>query len=311
MSWRDWITQGYAARPAELRPVFRNGASLDRIERLESELGLRLPRPLRELLLESDGVDEFMQLQGEWMNIYTHVWSCDEIAAKNRSIRADLKGPTTAPREAGTTLLFFADAAVDGILFALFVEGAGVAEPAIQAYYPIGHAWQQVARLRDPARAARLHAALDRVRAEAEAGEVLTFERLASWQSIVLGTAEARFRTLPAFAKEGRERYGLDDRTEPRFRTWLREADDEDATVAARAARIYLDVLFTHPFDDGNGRAAALALDFVLARAGVVLDQVGPLLLVRRHAGDGQGVLALVRLLEILIKATRRRAATG
>ncbi|WSD11282.1 Fic family protein [Streptomyces hirsutus] len=47
--------------------------------------------------------------------------------------------------------------------------------------------------------------------------------------------------------------------------------------LPSRAARTYLDILFFHPFEDGNARAAMSALAFVLAREGVLLDQVHPL----------------------------------
>ncbi|MGW6646680.1 Fic family protein [Streptomyces iakyrus] len=46
--------------------------------------------------------------------------------------------------------------------------------------------------------------------------------------------------------------------------------------LTARAARVYLDVCFFHPFDDGNARAAFLTLVFVLAREGIALDRVSP-----------------------------------
>jgi len=166
-----------------------------------------------------------------------------------------------------------------------------------------------VVRNRDPARADRLLAALAQARLDADAGRPLSFERLAGWQRIVLDApTPVAFRTTPAFAKRGRERYGVDVQIEQRFRECLTDSRDPAVPLAARAARVYLDVCFVHPFDDGNARAAMLACYHVLARDGVVVDQAAPLLTVSRPANDPRGALALIRLIEILISATRRRA---
>ncbi|MFY4720090.1 hypothetical protein [Streptomyces sp. LaBMicrA B280] len=51
-----------------------------------------------------------------------------------------------------------------------------------------------------------LRAAWQRARTDATAGESLGFRLLQEWQRLVLGLPEVPFRTLPAFAKEGRER---------------------------------------------------------------------------------------------------------
>ncbi|MFF3340977.1 Fic family protein [Streptomyces flavidovirens] len=53
----------------------------------------------------------------------------------------------------------------------------------------------------------------------------------------------------------------------------------------ADAARLYLDVAFFHPFDDGNGRAALLALGHLLAAEDIVLGRIAPLT-VARYADD-------------------------
>lgn len=151
-----------------------------------------------------------------------------------------------------------------------------------------------VVRQRDPARADTLLKALAGVRAAKDAE--LSFELMARW----LGE-RAEFRTTPAFAKGGRERYGLDETTPRRFRECLAESHDPAVPLAARAARVYLDVCFFHPFPDGNARAAMLAFAHLLVRDGVTVGQAGPLLLVARRADDRAGTLALVKLVEVLI----------
>lgn len=115
---------------------------------------------------------------------------------------------------------------------------------------------------------------------------------------------------MPAFAKGGRERYGLAPDTRARFERCLSESTQPDLPLPARAARTYLDILFFHPFQDGNARAALLALAFVLAREGVPLDQVHPLH-TTRWADDTEGATDLAVLLAILITATERRMSHG
>ncbi|MGW1712872.1 Fic family protein [Streptomyces sp. NPDC002156] len=163
---------------------------------------------------------------------------------------------------------------------------------------------------RDVEGTARVLTALDRALADAEQGARLTFSLMANWQRTVLGCSSVAFRTMPAFAKGGRERYGFAPDTHARFEHCLAESIRPDLPLPSRAARTYLDVLFFHPFDDGNARAAMLALAFVLAREGVSLDQVRPLQ-ATRWADDAEGAADLAVLLGILITAAERRLSNG
>ncbi|MEE4418451.1 Fic family protein [Streptomyces bugieae] len=163
-------------------------------------------------------------------------------------------------------------------------------------------------RRRDPVRAERLRSAYTLARADAASRAPFTFGLLAGWQRLVLGTADAPFRTGDAHAKNGRERYPLTPHTRADLARCLRDSDEPGLPLPARAARTYLDVAFHHPFPDGNGRAALLALTFVLARDGVVLDEVGPLQ-TTRYADDPDGAADLAVLVGILARATVRRAA--
>src|SRR5215468_4114262 len=127
MDWRNWIIKGIANAPqavgtSPVRPMFRDGASLERLARLEADLDLNIPGPLRELLGESDGVELEMHCQGEWFPFQTEVWSCDEIAERNLNLRADPDGPRDPPGGSRVPL-FFANAGADGILFAFLVGG--------------------------------------------------------------------------------------------------------------------------------------------------------------------------------------------
>lgn len=171
----------------------------------------------------------------------------------------------------------------------------------------IAHRITTAEHARDPVRAWRLLTSYELMRDDAAAGQVLGFDLLARWQRAVLGIADAPFRDGPAFAKQGRERYGLDAQTPARFAECLVSSQDRELPVAARAARVYLDVCFFHPFTDGNARSALLALAFLLANEGIVLDEVGPIAQVQRPADDVEGAAGLANLVVALIEGTQRR----
>ncbi|MFF0690787.1 Fic family protein [Streptomyces albogriseolus] len=167
----------------------------------------------------------------------------------------------------------------------------------------------------DPARARGLLAALELLRADAARGACLDFELLQRWQQHVLGTSQPPpFRDLPAFAKAGRERYGIGPDTRARLDACLAESArqiERPLPLIVRAARAYLDVCFFHPFDDGNARSALLTLVFVLAREGVALDGVSLLLRVTFQADEPQDALALTRYVDIHLSETRRNTAAS
>ncbi|MFF4658333.1 Fic family protein [Streptomyces sp. NPDC001381] len=167
----------------------------------------------------------------------------------------------------------------------------------------------------DPARAEGLLAALELVRADAARGAPLDFELLRGWQRHVLGAAQPPpFRSLPAFAKDGRERYGIGPDTRARLDACLAESAPDGGrplSLTARAARAYLDVCFFHPFEDGNARSAFLALVFVLAREGVALDKVFLLRRIAFQADDPQDALILTRYIDTHLAESRRRRHTA
>ena len=170
-------------------------------------------------------------------------------------------------------------------------------------------AWfQGPVRQRDPDRADRLLAAMALSRAAAAQGELLTPVMLDGWQRLLLGVADVRLRQGDAFAKGGRERYGLTPHTWQDFASCLHQSTDPSVPLCARAARAYLDVAFFHPCPDGNARLALLVLAHVLDVGGVRLDEVGPLQ-TTRYADDPVGALDLAALVSVLIRATHRRAS--
>lgn len=160
----------------------------------------------------------------------------------------------------------------------------------------------------DPARADGLLTALEAMRSDAARGAALDFELLRGWQQHVLGLPRPpRFRNLPAFAKGGRERYGLGPDTRDRLDSCLAEChviDGRPLPLTARAARVYLDVCFFHPFDDGNARSAFLALLFVLARENIVLNDVSLLRRITFQADNPQDALLLARYIDVHLADT-------
>jgi hypothetical protein len=158
---------------------------------------------------------------------------------------------------------------------------------------------------RDRARGESLSIALDACRESAARDEPLSFALLARWQRAVLGgTPEPlAFRTTDAFAKRGRERYAYASDLEARFEAALRDAADPGVPVAVRAARVYLDVCFFHPFADGNARAARLAMDHVLTRAGCGLHAIAPIIQVA-WAPHATPLLHVAHLIHQLIGTT-------
>ncbi|WP_030303912.1 Fic family protein [Streptomyces katrae] len=163
---------------------------------------------------------------------------------------------------------------------------------------------------RDPEGTTRVLTALDAAFIDAQQGARLTFPVMANWQRTVLNRKTVDFRTMPAFAKGGRERYGLGPDTLAQFERCLAESTSPGVLLPSRAARTYLDVLFFHPFEDGNARAAMLALAFVMAREGVSLLDVHPLQ-TTRWADDADGAADLAMLLGILVTAAARRLPHG
>ncbi|MFF8596977.1 cell filamentation protein Fic [Streptomyces sp. NPDC015220] len=165
----------------------------------------------------------------------------------------------------------------------------------------------------DPARGQGLLTALQLMRADATRGARLDFGLLQSWQRHVLATpGPPPFRSLPAFAKGGLERYGIGPDTRARLDVCLAHSTQDAARrlpLTVRAARAFLDVCFFHPFDDGNARSALLTCLFVLAREGVALDNVRLLRRVSFQADEPRDALTLAGHLDLALSETRRSAA--
>ncbi|MFT3765274.1 MAG: SMI1/KNR4 family protein [Minicystis sp.] len=145
MRWVDLIQKSYADGEHEGRPALSEGATVQRIAWLESQLSLRIPSPLRDLLQETDGVGQMAISYGKWERVHTEVWSSEKIAEENLRIRADRDMPPLPPPGAPEAVpLYFANAGADGILFAFLVRPLGPEDPAVYAYYPMDGEWRLI-----------------------------------------------------------------------------------------------------------------------------------------------------------------------
>lgn len=97
----------------------------------------------------------------------------------------------------------------------------------------------------------------------------LSFDLLCSWISLINPENPAVFRTLPAFAKDGLEFYPYSSEVPFQFIQLINE--ETDVHFIERACKLYLDICFFHPFDDGNSRLARVAFDFILYQNGYKL----------------------------------------
>ncbi|NBD09538.1 MULTISPECIES: Fic family protein [Corallococcus] len=146
------------------------------------------------------------------------------------------------------------------------------------------------------ARTERFERALHRVRRWADAGEPLTFARMAEAQAEALG-GPTGFRTGDAFAHGGAHRYAHTPGLEADFRAKVEADAREPRHPVAHATRLYLDLCFFHPFPDGNARAARLWLEFMLRRGRLPTPPLAPVVLWPKRPGDAVGYTRMARLL--------------
>lgn len=131
MSWRSRMNEIYESTPQE--PGARGGleffppTSAANIAIAEAALQARFPDALRSLLLESDGVMD--RGASMWL-----IWTLERIIEDNRSLRA--KELQSLYERDFRSLVFFADAGADGILFG-FPVVAGTCAPCVMVWHPI------------------------------------------------------------------------------------------------------------------------------------------------------------------------------
>ncbi len=133
------------------------------------------------------------------------------------------------------------------------------------------------------------------VAARVGVGGALTWRDIVEVQTAMLGR-EACFRRGDARTVARSERYALLSDLESMFVRKV-EADAEDsAHDALKGIRLYLDLLFVHPFEDGNARAALLWLVYFYWRSGRRLPQLARLHRFEFNPGDRASYWMFVRL---------------
>ena len=102
------------------------------------------------------------------------------------------------------------------------------------------------------------------------------------------------FRAGPAFARAGRVSYGWTPDLEGRFRARLEERLPDPIL---EGIRLYLELIYVHPFADGNARAARLALEHALRSGGLPTPELEGLVRTPKPAGHPTRPWELTRLL--------------
>jgi hypothetical protein len=146
----------------------------------------------------------------------------------------------------------------------------------------------------DPARDARYRAALAQVRALADERATVDLDLLARVQGLVLDDAgeeprPAPLRTTTAFApnrRGGLTAYAWFDGLEAMLRRKVQVDAADGLHPVVQACRLYLDLIFFHPFADGNARAARLWFEFLLRRGRVRVPPLVDVVRLEKIPGD-------------------------
>ena len=125
--------------------------------------------------------------------------------------------------------------------------------------------------------------ALEQADRDALGGRALNFSLLAEWHKLACPGEEVRAEAW-AFAKGGTERYSLNNEL---LDQRLQALESERPLV--RAVRAYLDILFFHPFTDGNSRAARLAFHYFSTVDGMRFRNLDQLFRLSIPAGNARG----------------------
>lgn len=136
--------------------------------------------------------------------------------------------------------------------------------------------------------------------------EPYDFEMMCALQASVLGEACA-FRTLSANVRSRNERHAYFEKLPGMFAKKLARDAQDAIHFLLKAARLYLDVIFVHPFRDGNARAAMLSMAFYCWRNGYALPDFRKVFGFRFRPGSRLNYWAFVRFIsEEVLHANNR-----
>ena len=144
MDWQSYIEDCYNTRKSghgSIVPEFYPPASEESMEDLCFSLGIKLPSELEELLRNTNGVMELMELDEQLQAAGWLVWPTEEIKRVNSWYqRQDMQ---EAYHRSFSDLLFFASADVG--LFASSVPATRIEDSGIYIWYSIDNEIKEVA----------------------------------------------------------------------------------------------------------------------------------------------------------------------
>lgn len=136
----------------------------------------------------------------------------------------------------------------------------------------------------------------------------LDWSMMCQVQALVLGRDAVGFRQGDAFAKGGQRRYGWYPELEGMFKRKIAADVQAPLHPIIQAARLYLDVIFFHPFEDGNARAARLWFDHLCWRGRITAPAWVELARQEKRPGDIADYWRFVKLSAMLSAAVSRSA---
>jgi SMI1-KNR4 cell-wall len=145
MKWCEFISEVYAVRQnapgVASEPAFQPPASYEGVAAVEQVLNVKLPTDLKSLLLETNGILEMLRIDdGEWFENLWFFWTTSDIIEENLHIRRATMHPYDDNRRycpRADELLFFAGSGWTDVQLAYPVNGEGLAESRVVAWYPI------------------------------------------------------------------------------------------------------------------------------------------------------------------------------
>ncbi|MDP3274574.1 MAG: Fic family protein [Deltaproteobacteria bacterium] len=124
---------------------------------------------------------------------------------------------------------------------------------------------------------------------------------VARWMELLLGRSSApRLRQDPAYARGGLHRYSLGDcQLESLWSAALDRANGSTLHLCARAATLYLDALFLHPYDNGNARLARALVYWLMQHEQHTSPAMHPLVLVPLRPGNRDDLQRLAKVIAV------------
>lgn len=109
---------------------------------------------------------------------------------------------------------------------------------------------------------------LDLINKLSRRNRLYTLPVMQSVQHFLVGSENSKFRSSSAFCNRRHERYAYFTDLPKLFEMKVAKDAEESLHPLVKAARLYLDIIFIHPFIDGNARAALSSAVFYCQKYG-------------------------------------------